>query len=260
MKYSVLVVDDERLIAKNIARNIEEMNHLFEVEEILSCGTDALEYVRKQIPNVVFTDIRMPEMDGLELAHKISKEFPFITCVIISGYNDFAYAKQAMEYHVSNYLLKPINKKELQDCLASLERQLQAQHPNLENALEEKEGTFTPEEIVDLVKEYICKNYSSPISLSSIANNLGFSAAYLSKVFSKQTGNSPSRYLKEYRITVAKQLLNNAHLSIATVSSQTGFVDQFHFSKTFKHVTGINPTEYRKSLNPSESPLAESSK
>jgi YesN/AraC family two-component response regulator len=245
MKYTVVVADDERLIAKNIARSIESVNEAFEVVEICSCGADVLTYVRQHMPNVIFTDICMPEMDGLELAHILSEEFPFIPCVIVSGYNDFQYAKNAITYRVNDYLLKPINKEELKDCLAQIEKDFHTQCPNLKNLIDENKRTRDPEDIVALLKEYIHKNYKTSIDLSSIAANLGFSSAYLSKVFSRQTGLPPSKYLKEYRIMIAKQLMNDPDISISAVSYQTGFVDQFHFSKTFKSITGLNPTEYR---------------
>lgn len=255
MKYSVIVVDDERLIAKNIASKIEAANPLFQVKNILSCGTDAVDYIRTYLPNVVFTDIRMPEMDGLELAKIIATEFPFITCVIVSGYNDFTYAKQAMEFQVNHYLLKPINVNELTNCLQKIEIDLSTQHPNLEKLIDEHKKSWSSEEIVELIKEYICKNYQSQIDLTTIANNLGFSSAYLSKVFSKHMGTSPSKYLKEYRIMIAKQLLSKKDLPIYVISLQTGFLDQFHFSKTFRSSTGYSPSEYRQlmfSNNPLE--------
>lgn len=248
MKYSVVVVDDERLIAKNIAKNIEAINPAFEVAKICSCGSEALEYVQKHLPNVVFTDIRMPEMDGLELAGRLYEEYPFITCVIVSGYNDFEYAKNAIEFQVKDYLLKPVNHDELKKCLDRIEKNIQIQYPCLKNASEWESAERSPEEIVNLVKEYINKNYKDAIDLTSISANMGFSSPYLTKIFTKYQGITPSRYLKEYRIAIAKQLLKDKTLPISAISEQTGFADQFHFSKTFKAETGMSPTEYRANL------------
>lgn len=245
MKYAVLVVDDEKLIAKNIAKSIEQVNDSFQVVSICSDGVDAVEYIKNNDINVVFTDIRMPEMDGLALARFISEKYPYIECIIVSGYDDFEYAKSAITCQVKNYLLKPINKEELRKCLSDIERRFHASFINLDRISSEDRKGKKPDEIVLLVKEYIHRHYQDIIDLSVISDKFGFSASYLTKIFMKYEGMSPSKYVKQYRISVAKQLLKNTDIPISVISSQTGFGDQFHFSKTFKGATGISPTQYR---------------
>ncbi len=83
------------------------------------------------------------------------------------------------------------------------------------------------------------------MNLTEPADKFGFSSAYLSKIFLKYVDITPSKYIKDYRIKMAKQLLLNPDVTIAAVSQETGFTDPFHFSKTFKTVTGFTPTEYR---------------
>lgn len=251
MKYTVLVVDDESLIAKNIKRSIEKENPNFEVIGMCSTGTEALEFIESNPPQVVFTDIRMPEMDGLELVKNIASNYPFITCVIVSGYNDFEYAKTAMECDVKNYILKPVNRDELSKCLAKIETAILSKYPGLEKTVDDN---YTPssEEIVELIKTYIHENYKSVVDFGEMAKNLGFSQPYLTKVFSKHVGKNPSTYLKEYRINVAKQLLADKANSLSAISEQTGFADQFHLSKSFKAVTGMSPSEYRQQSGVSE--------
>ncbi len=193
----------------------------------------------------------MPEMDGLELVKNISANYPFITCVIVSGYNDFEYAKTAMECDVKNYILKPVNRDELSKCLAKIETAILSKYPGLEKTVDDN---YTPssEEIVELIKTYIHENYKSVVDFGEMAKNLGFSQPYLTKVFSKHVGKNPSTYLKEYRINVAKQLLADKANSLSAISEQTGFADQFHLSKSFKAVTGMSPSEYRQQSGVSE--------
>lgn len=245
MKYQVIVVDDESLIARNIAKNIERVNPAFEVTKTFSYGTEALEYIRSAPPHLVFTDIRMPEMDGIALAKQLYEEFPFIECVIVSGYSDFNYAKSALKYRVKDYLLKPIDREELRICLSAIETRLNANHNDLVNLNEQDKDGRKPEEIVELTKEYIHQHYKDALNLTELADKFGFSSAYLSKIFLKYVDITPSKYIKDYRIKMAKQLLLNPDVTIAAVSQETGFADPFHFSKTFKSVTGFSPSEYR---------------
>lgn len=245
MKYQVIVVDDESLIARNIAKNIERVNPAFEVIQTFSYGTEALNYIHNAPPHLVFTDIRMPEMDGIALTKYLSEEYPFIECVIVTGYNDFNYARSALKHQVKDYLLKPIDKEELRICLATIETRLKANNNALINLNEQDKEGWKPEAIVEFIREYIHQHYKDALNLTELADKFGFSSAYLSKVFLKHVNITPSKYIKNYRIKIAKQLLLNPNITIATVSQATGFIDPFHFSKTFKSVTGFSPTEYR---------------
>lgn len=243
MKYTVVVVDDEKLIAKNIAKKVEECCPAFKVIHVATDSIKALEFIYANVPTVVITDIRMPEMDGLELVRILSEKYPFIICIIISGYDDFSFAQQAIRYGVKDYLLKPIDTEKLRVCLNKISNQLDASSADLRET-SEKIGK-TAEEIIDLVKEYIHKNYETSINLTSLAESFGFSVSYLTKIFTKHTGVTPSRYIKEYRISVAKQLLKTTELPISLISIKTGFGNQYYFCKTFKNTIGIPPTQYR---------------
>ena len=242
-KYSVLVVEDEKLIARNISRSIERVNDRFEVVATATNGEEALQLVDELLPNVVFTDICMPVMDGLELAKRIHEKYSFISCVILSGHNDFEYAREAIQCSVKEYLLKPINDDELFRILEKMEKHLLTSQETLE--VDETDAFQKPEKIAELVAEYIHKHYMDVLELGAIASNFGFSVSYLTKIFTKLTGKTPSKYIRDYRINVAKQLLRNQNLSVAAVGKKVGYPDQFHFSKIFKQATGFNPSEYR---------------
>lgn len=246
MKYTVIIVDDEKLIARNIAKNIPRANENFEVIATFNNGLDAFHAIREQLPDVVITDIMMPEMNGMELTKELSKEYPYIKCIIISGYNDFKYAQSALRYNVKDYLLKPINLEELKLTLANIEKKFLTARIDFESDLIQYQKK--PEEIVSLVKEYVHNNYSAQIDLSTLAVSFGFSLSWLTKLFIKYANITPSKYIREYRMNIAKLLLRDFDLTISSISQKTGFLDQFHFSKTFKQVTGSSPSEYRTEL------------
>lgn len=249
--FPVIIVEDENLIAKNIAKHIEAENSKFKVVGIYSNGEDALNAIKEQPPAVVFTDISMPVMSGLELAAEINRTMSHIKCVIITGYADFEFAKQAMHYEVKDYLLKPLDTEELHLVLKNLELSLTeiSDKMHSENS---NESSMSPEEIVTLVKDYVKKHYSEEIDLNSIARTLGFSSSYLTKVFNKVENTTPSKVIRSYRMGIAKQLLNDDSLTIQQIASHVGYSDPFHFSKSFKQTVGISPTQYKQELQDKE--------
>ncbi|GGD83535.1 response regulator transcription factor [Paenibacillus nasutitermitis] len=115
----ILVVDDEPMIRRGLLKLIKEYDDALEVCSS-SNGHDALQLMLHFSPDIVLTDIRMPKMDGLELCKTISETKTNINVVIISGYDDFNYAKQCISYGVKEYLLKPLTEVELYPVLDKL--------------------------------------------------------------------------------------------------------------------------------------------
>ena len=105
--YSLLIVDDEPLVRKSIVKIIDwyslGFSNIYEAED----GLEALEICRKCKVDLVLTDIVMPFMDGLELSEALTKEFPETNIVILTGHEDFEYAKQSVDLGVKNYILNP---------------------------------------------------------------------------------------------------------------------------------------------------------
>lgn len=123
--FRTMVVDDEPYIRKSIVKSIQAANPMFSVVCEAGDGLAALEIMKEQTLDVVFIDINMPLMDGLELIKSINLLDKAPVCVILSGYSDFNYARTAIQYHVFDYLLKPIAPLELQTVLTSIEHRLQ---------------------------------------------------------------------------------------------------------------------------------------
>ena len=109
----VLIIDDEKWVSEVIKMLIPWEDYGFTIARCCANGQEALEAVREEEPRLVFTDIRMPGMDGIEFLKEVSEANPELLCVVISGYNDFEYAKGALTYGAIGYLLKPIDEDEL---------------------------------------------------------------------------------------------------------------------------------------------------
>ena len=124
--YKVLVVDDEKIGRDGISFLLKQSSYQFDIKEAQN-GKVALQYLLNNEVDFLFTDIKMPFMDGIELIQEVMKVKPEIKIVILSGYSDFEYAKNAMKVGVSEYLLKPIDPKEFNTSLDKVVKQYESQ-------------------------------------------------------------------------------------------------------------------------------------
>ena len=129
--YKIMLVDDEEEVRTSIIRKIDWQDAGFEVIGDAENGKEALEKIEQNEPDVVLTDIRMPYMDGLEMAENIRQRYPSIKIVIFSGFDEFEYAKKAIKLNVIEYILKPVNVEELTAILKKIKK-------NLDEEIEQK--------------------------------------------------------------------------------------------------------------------------
>ena len=121
--YTYLIVDDEMIERKGIRMLLSRMNIRENILEA-SNGEEALEVFEKEKIDVLLTDINMPFMDGIELLSRIHEEYPGTETVIFSGYDEFSYAKKAISYGVSAYILKPVNPEEFEKVVGEINEKL----------------------------------------------------------------------------------------------------------------------------------------
>ena len=123
---NVLVVEDEPPILKNICRNIERAHEQFKIVGTAYDGQEALNYLKENHEgvDVLITDIHMPVMSGIELLEHVAEEYPEMVTLVLSGYQDFNYAKKAFKSGIFDYLLKPVDKKNLRNQLIAVAEHL----------------------------------------------------------------------------------------------------------------------------------------
>ncbi len=122
--YKIMLVDDEEEVRESIIRKVPWEENGFMVVGSAENGEDALEKAELLEPDVVMTDIRMPYMDGLEMAERMRKLYPAVKIIIFSGFDEFEYAKQAIKLNVTEYILKPVNVEELTEILHRVKENL----------------------------------------------------------------------------------------------------------------------------------------
>ena len=133
-KYTVLLVDDEEEVIQVIMKKIDWEGLGFSVIGYANNGVKALEMVEEYQPDVVMTDIRMPYMDGMELAHRIREEFPGTKILIFTGFDEFEYAKEAVHLEVEEYILKPVNSVEMTKVFGQMKAKLDQEISEKRNA------------------------------------------------------------------------------------------------------------------------------
>ena len=122
--YKLIIVDDEEEVRKGIIQKIEWAKFHFEIAGEAENGREALDLIEENIPDIVITDITMPLMDGMELAAILKEHFPTVKTVILTGFDDFKFAQQAIKYGVADYILKPVLPKDIYGLLEKLKNQI----------------------------------------------------------------------------------------------------------------------------------------
>lgn len=244
--YTVIVAEDEELLLGNLVAKIKATGLGFSVLGTAQTGADAYELVRRHTPDLLVTDIKMPVLTGIELIEKVRNHYPQTRFIITSGFSDFEYAKRAIHFQVSDYLLKPLDPEELHKALSNVRNQLEISRKEYAEIFNPDMTRNTPDEIARVLKEYLVHNFAQDINLNLIAKNMNYSSSYLTKIFQHEYDTTPSKYITNLRITRAKQYLTrHPELSIRQVGELVGYLDQSYFSRIFKKQTGKSPFDFR---------------
>lgn len=246
--YKVVLVDDEEIIVNGLKKVIDWEKYNCQVVGTAFDVASGTKIICEVNPDILFTDIKMPDNDGLAMIAGLRSEFPNMQITILSGFNDFEYARYAMKLDVCRYLLKPSKISEISEALEEMIRKLSKNA--VQNNTEEKSSLNDINSfIVRTAIDYIKENYSKKLTLTEVAENTHVSQWHLSKLLNKHAGKSFHDILNEIRIKKAKELLKDASLRISDISDMTGYADSAHFSKIFKKETGMSANTYRSSLN-----------
>ncbi len=243
--HKTLIIDDEKPVSIAISKLGKWKRYHLERPSYAENGRDGLKAMRELKPALVFLDMQMPIMDGRDFLKAACAEFPDTAYIVISGYDDFDYARTAVRYGAVDYLLKPVVGEDLN---TAIERAMKAKYPDeVFDDTEAKEDNSSADEVVELIKEQIDKNYSDNIKVSDFAEKYFFSGEYLSRLFKLRFGANIYEYLLSVRMERAKELLSDPGLKIMDVALRTGYTDTNYFSKAFRNYTGLTPREFRKS-------------
>jgi two-component system response regulator YesN len=243
----LLIVEDEDNIRNGIETYIRLNSKWIDSIYTASNGAEAIEKIFKYRPDIMLIDVQMPLKDGLTVMKEAKTAGICPKTIILSGYDEFKYAQAALRYGAFDYLLKPCRPTEILSKLEKLIDDVEIQEEiNQSEAKDNSEKQAN--RFVDKAIDYMNENYAGNLTLTSVSDKVGVTAAYLSTLFSQNVGCGFVDYLNKVRIDRACNFLHDNQLKTYEVAYKVGFHDEKYFAKVFKKVTGLSPSQYRKTI------------
>lgn len=242
MALKVLIADDEEIIRHGVAKYLRLHTDRFEKIYEAENGQEAIDLILKYQPDLILLDVQMPLKNGIDVMKEAERAGLHPITVILSGYDEFKYAQQALRLGAREYLLKPTRAADILKCLNEL-----ADHffgPE-ENKLPKEEASVN--RLVKRAEEYIAEHYMENLTLKDTAEFVGISGGYLSTLFTQNLQCGFVDYLNKIRIERACSYLEQNYFKTYEIAYKVGFRDEKYFSKVFKKIQGVSPKEYRAS-------------
>ncbi len=238
MNYQLLIVDDEYEIRTGLANYIPWNTLGFQVAGQCQNGKEALDFIAANTIHAVLCDIRMPIIDGLELAKELYSQKSTVKIVFLTGYKDFEYIQQALRYRAFDYVLKPTKFEQISEIFGKIRHELDQEYGI--DIQERKE----PADIINAIKK-IVKEHLADVTLESVSKKIYMNPFYISKLFKQKTGINFTDYVTDCRMKKAADLLNDYNYRIYDISEIIGYSNPKNFARTFKQYYGVTPSEYR---------------
>ena len=240
-KLRVLLVDDEIMIREGFKRLFDWEAHDCEVVGEAADGMEAIAQIDTLRPDIVIMDINIPIMNGLKVIQLSRIKHPDTAFIIVSGYDDFSYCREALRLQITDYILKPVNYEEFGSCIDNLKISL-FEHRVSDTSEPEKQEERT----IAGITRYLQEHLSEEMSLSVLAEEFHLNPQYISQLFRNEIGVNFLAYLTSIRMEKAKKLLLSTSLSVTEVADQSGYGDYRVFTKVFKKSEGVTPSQYRR--------------
>ena len=240
-KYRVVIIDDEAVIVEGLRKVVKWDQYNCEVAGTASDARSGAQLIREVRPDILFTDICMPGQNGLTMLAGLRSEFPEMQVTVLTGYRDFSYAQEAIRLGVTRFLLKPSRMSEIDEAMKAMTGKIGIKETS---SADQNTGSF----IVNQAMAYIEKHYSEKLTLQEVAETCYVSQWHLSKLLNKYAGQSFYDILNKVRINAARELLKDPSLRVGDIGMMVGYMDNAHFSRIFKKLTGCSANEYRNRL------------
>ena len=259
MLLKVVIVEDEEIIRKGLVFGFHWLDSGCIIAGTAKDGLEGIEVIRRERPDIVVTDIKMPRLSGLEMIQRLSGELEF-TSIVLTSYAEFQLAQQAIHLGVTDYLLKPVDEDELAETLQKINREFAYinKYKEIEKISQDhmisvydewkifESARNSMDVYIQKTYEMIRLHYQEKISINEVAEALEVSAGYLSRKLKQTLNTTFTDLLNQYRVKKAIPLLQEGTLRIYEISDQLGFSEYKYFCSVFKKYTDVSPTEFVK--------------
>ncbi|MBD2570093.1 response regulator transcription factor [Anabaena lutea] len=251
----ILVIEDDAPTRDLFLKGIE-------AEGFVAIGAEnglvGIQQVQEHLPDLVICDLMMSGMDGYTVVTKLRQDYvtAVIPFIFLTASNTMASMRKAMDLGADDYLTKPLTVNHLLKAIAiRLEKQALLRYsyaanfhqaPELSDGSLNSEFIFPPVTHLKEVFDYIEANYHKGITLSDVAQAVGYSSAYLTTQVGKETGETVNVWIVKRRMAAACTLLKNTNQTIEEIATQLGYQTACHFSRQFRQYHNLAPTIWRK--------------
>lgn len=245
-----LIAEDNAEVARYMRELLLEKHRVMYAPN----GRDALAKAMEYVPDIILTDLMMPEMDGYELCRNVRScaLLNHVPIIIVSAHGEHRELIKGFEAGADAYVTKPFNSEELLMRVEKLIEQRKLLREKFSNALlddtvEKVDTTAADQKFMSQLHQILQANMSdTALGSAFVAEKMFTSQRQLNRKVKALTNIDTATYIREFRILFAKQMLKNTDSSITDIYMQCGFDSPSYFSKVFKQSTGMTPTEYRK--------------
>lgn len=253
--YNVLVVDDN----EDMCHFLQSILGLTYNVTAATDGADALEKIKSQIPDMIISDLMMPNMDGLELTNRVKNDqnTSHIPVILLTAKSAIESRLEALKYGADDYITKPFSPEYL---LARLENIIN-QRKRLQETYRQTLLSLEPTQITEPspndaflahLLNFMEQNMdNSELAVDDLVKEMALGRTVFFNKLKSLTGLSPVEFIREVRVKRAAQLLETGNYNVTEITYMVGMNDSRYFAKCFKAAYGITPTEYRKNINQS---------
>lgn len=242
----VMICDDEVFIRNILTLNFDWEKYGLKVESVAVNGIEGFKSFCVNPVDIIITDIRMPLMSGIEMSRKIRELDKRVEIIFLSSYDEFEYARSAIEIGVCDFVLKPIRDSELEKAVKRAVAKLCEKDGTAPAAAaEEPRDEGTQNQIINEVNSYIERNINKRLTIKEVAEVFHYTPNYLGHIYREAMGMHLGDYVIKRKMETAAKLLRVPHNQIGDVAASLGYEHMTQFIRHFKSYWGVTPNMYR---------------